>query len=338
MKDIYTPFSNYNEHNLKNRKEAASKEVHLWGDESEKFLTYRKEWKKAAQEDYLPKNPLHLDIEVSDACNLKCQYCAHGLGTVGKVGFIKPELVEKLLLQAVDLEICSIKFNWRGEATLNPRLPDYIRRAKELGIMEVQINTNGLPKDNKMLIQCAEAGLDRVIFSVDGFSKESYEEARRGGNYDRLMSNINDFLQWKNLNKLVKPFVRIQMVRNNLNSMEVDDFVKYWQVRVDDVRISDVMDRGQGDGFSVKDSRTMGRRRCPQPFQRLVVGRDGRVSPCCADWNQQFIVGNVEDFSLQQLWSGSRMKNMREIQKDLRHNEVDICKNCYVKESFVWEK
>tara|TARA_B100002003_G_scaffold112829_1_gene104352 strand:+ start:1975 stop:2109 length:135 start_codon:yes stop_codon:yes gene_type:complete len=31
----------------------------------------------------------------------------------------------------------------------------------------------------------------------------------------------------------------------------------------------------------------------PSALQRLVVARDGMVSPCCVDWNQDYVVGDV---------------------------------------------
>ena len=74
------------------------------------------------------------------------------------------------------------------------------------------------------------------------------------------------------------------------------------------------MDRGQGDSLSVGDQVTTSRRRCPQPFQRLVVGRDGRVSPCCADWDQQYVLGNISTNSLLELWNSDKMNYIRDIQ------------------------
>lgn len=338
MSNLYTGFSDYNEINIDNRKKAVNEEVSKWLDKKEEYVNYRKEWNKAANEDYLPQQPLHIDIELSDACNLKCEMCAHGLGTVKNVGFMDKELVYRMIDEASSLGVYSIKFNWRGEASLNPLLPEAIKYAKEKGILEVAINTNGLPKKDKLLIECAKNGIDRIIFSVDGNSKETFESIRKGGDYTKLILNIEEVLDWKNKNNESKPFIRVQMVRSKKNAHEVEDFISFWQNKVDDVRISDVMDRGQGGGLSVGDQTTVGRRRCPQPFQRLVIARDGRVSPCCADWNQKYIVGDVFKESLSNIWSGSKITKMRKIQNEVKLDNIDICKNCYVKESFIWEK
>ena len=41
-----------------------------------------------------------------------------------------------LINQAAELKVPSIKFNWRGEPLLHPKLFDYIKYAKEKGILE----------------------------------------------------------------------------------------------------------------------------------------------------------------------------------------------------------
>jgi len=337
VSEIYADFSNYSEINLKNRKKAAEKEVEKWGKDSAAFKGYREEWNRAASEDYLPRIPLHVDIELSDACNLKCKMCVHGLGGMKNVGFMDNDMAKGLISQCADIGVRSIKFNWRGESVINPFLPDAVKFTKEKGILEIQINTNGQARED-IFIKCAENGIDRIIFSVDGFSAETYEEIRTGGKYDRLLGNIHELLKWKLTEKKSRPFVRVQMVRTKINAHEVNDFIKYWNSLVDDVRISDVMDRGQGGSLSVGDQITVGRRRCPQPFQRLVIGRDGRVSPCCADWNQDFVVGDIKKDDLITIWEGKKMEYMREMQRRNEHSKIDICSNCYVKESYVWQK
>ena len=340
MTELYTEFSNYDEINIENRRTAVKAELDTWGTDRTRFEEYRSEWKKSAESEYLPEKPLHVDIELSDACNFKCKMCAHGIGTVGKVGLMMSDVSKRLIDECAEIGVYSIKFNWRGEATLNSTLSDMVAYAKYKGILEVQINTNGCPPEHNegVLIRCAQNGIDRIIFSIDGHSEETYSQIRVGGDYRRLVRNIHELIEWKKDNRADKPLIRLQMVRNIHNAHEVDDFISYWTPLVDDVRISDVMDRGQGGNLSVGDQKTIGRRRCPQPFQRLVIGRDGRVSPCCADWNQEYVVGNVHEHSLMEIWNNEKMSKMRGIQNAVKLDCIGICKNCYVKESYLWEK
>lgn len=309
-----------------------------WGQKKEVFREYRLAWKKAAAEDFLPEQPLNVDIELSDVCNLRCKMCAQGMGTVRGTGFMSNDVVCNIIDQCAQTGVYSIKFNWRGEATLNPFLPKAIRYAKQNGILEVQINTNGLPSQKDIIIECAENGLDRIIFSVDGFSKETYESIRINGSYERILENIHNLVDWKNNSAGSKPHIRVQMVRTKQNAHEVQEYIEYWQQLVDDVRISDVMDRGQGKDLSVGDQVVIGRRRCPQPFQRLTIGRDCRVSPCCADWDQEFILGDIRQNSLMELWQCDMINDLRKKLRNIQHHKIKICRSCPVKESYIWRK
>lgn len=339
MDDVYAKISNYNEINLENRIERANIELTKWGDQSEIFTKYRQEWKRASEDDkFLPEKPLHVDIELSDACNLKCPFCTHGIDSPKNVGFMDQVLAKKIIKECADAGVYSIKLNWRGETSINPFLDEAVKYAKDLGILEVQITTNGFPKDKMMYIKCIENGVDRLIFSIDGFSKETFETARAGGKYEKILENIQQVLDYKKEHSLTKPFIRLQFVRTNLNRHEVDDFINFWQDKVDDVRISDVMNRGQGNQMSVGEQVTTGRKRCPQPFQRLTIGRNGKVVPCCADWDQKYIVGDCNEESLLDIWNGKRMGKMRKIQNDVQLDKIEVCQGCFVKESYTWEK
>ncbi len=272
MKDTQTGSSKYKEIGGKKRNIAAKDEISKWGNDSGKFDEYRNKWNMSANEDFLPEHPLHVDIELSNACNLRCKMCVHGMETAFKAGVMNRDLALRLISESAESGVYSIKFNWRGEVTLNKFLPEAVSHAKEKGILEVQINTNGMLPQKDILIKCAENGIDRIIFSIDGFSKETYESIRIGGDYNKLLDTVHNLIEWKKENNSLKPFIRVQMVRTKNNYHEVEDFMSYWGPLVDDVRVSDVMDRGQGGGMSVGDQLTTGRRRCPQPFQRLVVG------------------------------------------------------------------
>jgi radical SAM protein with 4Fe4S-binding SPASM domain len=128
------------------------------------------------------------------------------------------------------------------------------------------------------------------------------------------------------------------MVRMKDNQHEVDQFIEMWKPFVDDIRVEDVSNRGQGEGMAVGDWVAVGRKRCPQPWQRMVVARDGKVLPCCADWHREFIIGDATKQLLSEIWRGKNMERMRQVQRDVRLDEMSPCNSCYVKESFVWER
>ncbi len=301
-----------------------------------KFLIYRLKWNYLSKMGFLSKFPLHIDIEVTDSCNLRCVMCVHGQGKVVKTGFIDNDFAKKMIRDASKEGVYSIKLNWRGEPALYKNLSELVRFAKECGIMEVQINTNGIPFCEQSIRDIIEAGLDRVIFSVDANSEEVYSKIRIGGDFNKLIKNIESFIRIRSELGLKKPFIRLQMVRMSENQKEVESFVERWKNKVDDLRISDVTDRGQGNKLTTGDRISVGRKCCFQPWQRLVISRQGLVSGCCSDWHQNWIVGDANKESIKSIWKSQKMAALRKLILDKRMDEFEPCKSCYVKDSYIW--
>ena len=74
--------------------------------------------------------PLCLDIETAAICDLACPFCFREF-TVTPDKIIDENFCYNLINQASELKIPSIKFNWRGEPLLHPKLPNFIEHAKK---------------------------------------------------------------------------------------------------------------------------------------------------------------------------------------------------------------
>jgi len=282
--------------------------------------------------------PTHLDIELSDACNLRCIMCIQGIedGVKG-AGHMDTAFAKRMIDQGAARGLKSIKVNWRGESALHRDLGEIIRYAKSRRILDVQLNTNGIPYTAERIREIILAGLDRVIVSMDGATKETYERIRVRASYEKLRENVILFRKIRDELGRVKPFIRIQMVRMKDNAHEVDQFFEMWKPYVDDIRISDVSNRGQGD-VSVGDQVPVGRAVCPQPWQRMIIARDGRVLPCCSDWHMEWVIGDARKQDLTEIWRGGAMAELRQLLRERKLDGFAPCNHCYVKESYVWER
>jgi radical SAM protein with 4Fe4S-binding SPASM domain len=304
------------------------------------FLLYRFKWNYAHRLDWVIPFPTNIDIEPTGLCNLKCIMCPQAFETISEEDsrMIDLDLARKVIEEAAANGVYSIKFTWRGEPALHRGLVEMVRYCKARGVPEVQFTTNGTPYTERKIRELIEAGLDRIIFSMDGARKETVEKIRVGLDYDRAVANIKAFHRVRGELGRAKPFIRIQMVRMKDNAAEVDAFIEMWKPYADDLRISDVTDRGQGGHLAVGDQVAVGRQRCPQPWQRMVIAPTGEVMPCCADWHKEWVIGDVKNQSLKEIWRGPRMEAMRQVQRDLRLDGVSPCKACFVTESYVWQR
>ncbi len=306
---------------------------------SETYLLYRENWKKQPLNSFKNKlfgsqfkekkfSPLCFDLEVASVCDLACGFCYRQyISTPDKI--MKKELAFKLIDQASKLGIPSMKFNWRGEPLLNPKLPQIIDYAKKKGILETIINTNATKLDVKTSEEIIKSGLDIMIYSFDGGTKETYEKMRPGrfgkNNFDDIYKNILNFSKIRK--KLSSPFPRtkIQMILTDETRKVQNEYYNLFKDIVDEVSVKQYTERGGNlsdldknfeeklknkkndllekygkDPVLMKDSKdniyiSEGRLPCEQPFQRLLTTYDGKVGMCCYDWGATHTVGYLDD-------------------------------------------
>ena len=224
----------------------------------QKFIKYRTSWNDLPK--YLIENkydnkrmekesviPLCLDIETASICDLACPFCFREyLATPDKI--IDENTCYNLIDQAVKLGIPSIKFNWRGEPLLHPKLPDFIKYAKQNGILETMINTNATNLNEKMSNKLIDSGLDFLIYSFDGGTKETYEKMRPGrfgkNSFDKVYNNIVNFSKIKKSRGKKFPYTKIQMILTEDTHKEKDQFFNLFKNYVDDVSVSQYTERG----------------------------------------------------------------------------------------------
>ena len=222
------------------------------------YIEYRKKWKnqpiaafekKLHGKKFKQKNfsPLCFDIEVASICDLACAFCYRQyVSTPDKI--MKKELAFKLIDQASKMAIPSMKFNWRGEPLLNPRLPEIVDYAKQKGILETMINTNATKLDDTMSKKIIKSGLDIMIYSFDGGTKKVYEKMRPGrftkNNFDDIYKNILNFSKIRKKLNSVFPRTKIQMILTDETRKEQDEYFRLFKDIVDEVSVKQYTERG----------------------------------------------------------------------------------------------
>ena len=116
-------------------------------------------------------------IEVNTACNLNCPVCFANAGIGFSLTLAQAEgMLDRFIEIEGDPEV--IQFSG-GEPTIHPQLLDMIQAAKDRGVRQVMVNTNGvrIAKDDKFLESLAR--LKPVIyFQFDGLRRETYRTIR----------------------------------------------------------------------------------------------------------------------------------------------------------------
>lgn len=266
--------------------------------------------------------PLCVDIESAAICDLACSFCfRQWVATPDKI--INLDFYKRIVDQCAEIGVPSLKLNWRGEPLLHPKLPEMIDYAKRKGILEVIINTNATTLTEAKSRELIEAGLDMMIYSFDGGTKATYEMMRPGrfgeNTFEAVYGSIRRFAEIRKEMGSVFPRTRVQMVLTDTTFGEQKSFFELFENCVDDVSVKAYTERGGKVGTLDADTKdrilsenpgldlseatpiwrdihgnvfvSLGRIPCEQPFQRMMVTYDGRVSMCCYDWGSQYPVG-----------------------------------------------
>ena len=159
-------------------------------------------------------------IEVNTACNLNCPVCFANAGigyslTLGQVEGMLDRFVET----EGDPEV--VQFSG-GEPTIHPQLLDMVQAAKDRGIRQVMVNTNGvrIARDDRFLDGLAK--LDPVIYlQFDGLRKETHLTLRGEDLLDLKLQALD------RLNSTGLDAVLVAAVEKGVNVDEVGALVEF---------------------------------------------------------------------------------------------------------------
>jgi len=282
-----------------------------------------------------------INIEMCSACNLNCRYCSLKYTPV-RSRYLDINIFRKLLgeicVSPVRLEQLAL-YN-SGESLLHPQFFDFLDLVSEYKRRfqnfdpEVFLYTNGMllnpPKSDKIL----DGGvLQRLIFSIDGCDKHSFERMRAGANYETVMDNLEYFLS-KNNGRVNVDI--LNLVDDECADLPMDSRMKrnFSQVRNVSSKFPSNLDGSMNiDYFHNDGSRSQGF--CWYVFNIAVLTVSGKIGMCCVDLNEKTAYGDFTVSSFKEIYFGKerrkRMKNMKRNRRDL----ITSCKKCPVTDSLV---
>ncbi len=69
---------------------------------------------------------------------------------------------------------------------------------------------------------------------------------------------------------------------------------------------------------------------CLFPWQHLVVQWDGRVVPCCRDYDGELVLGDATEQTLLEIWRGPALQRLREQHACGAYEGNALCARCMV--------
>ena len=296
------------------------------------YFEYRNNWIKFPKEKHLSDFPLHLDIETTNVCNLKCPMCPRTILLSKKEfssqGHMSKEDYKNIIDQAIKYGVKSIKLNYLGEPLLHPDVVWQVKYAKEQGILDVMMNSNGDLLTKELGEELLKAGLDKMFISFDSISPDIYETQRKGTTIGKVIDNLYHFVVQRNKH-FPDTHIRVSMVMYNTPEFKAqfEGLKVMWQNLVDAVGYGFYVER---DYDNIETYKEVDGFYCEQLFQRMFLKYNGNVTVCCVDDQDEYIVGKWKEQDLKEIWTSPAYKAIRKKHLSGEYFNIDMCSKCYL--------
>ncbi|MBE0460628.1 MAG: SPASM domain-containing protein [Candidatus Aminicenantes bacterium] len=287
------------------------------------FYNYKK---KSAK---LPYLPVRLWVELTSYCNYKCIMCPNKDLKEEDKGFMEFDLYKKIIDESHNI-VFDINLAHRGESLLHPQIIEMIDYAKQKNLF-TRLHTNGSLLTEEMSQKIIASRLDHLSFSFDGYNKEQYEKIRIGGDFNKTVNNIVRFLEIKRKSHAKKPTTAIEVISFSPSKKEKLAYEKkIFLSRFKDLTLdSFVIKNLHNWGGELKKSHPQKKYSvCTFPWNALTIFWDGSVLPCTQDFFGHYLLGNVKDSSLMEIWNGEPMIELRRKLAKREISDLEICSKC----------
>jgi MoaA/NifB/PqqE/SkfB family radical SAM enzyme len=276
-----------------------------------------------------PSMPEIVQIESTNICNAKCVFCPRD-EMHRRQGIMTVNLFRKVVDECVELGITHVRMHNYGEAFIDKQLVEKVRYAKQRGVREVGVISNGSLISEEVARGMIDAGLDAINISVDAAGKDVFEATRIGLKYDKVIANIERLVRLRGESGKRRPKLILSFVRQN-NSADEQAFIEHWRAIADKVHITDLH-----NWAGTLNTQSDVNYPCYRPWLTFTVLWDGRVSLCCADFDGRTILGDLNTSSIREIWNAEPYRNAR--RQHLESGGPDICRACDLprKDSPLW--
>jgi len=307
--------------------------------------------------------PIKMDYEVSSHCNFSCTMCL-----ISELGANRPtNMSYENFRKSIDEQVglIEVKLQGLGEPLLNPDFFKMVEYAVNNNLW-VRTTTNAsLLHINENYKKMIDSKIGEIQISIDGATKETFENIRRGSNFEQVVDNcrlLNEYAASKNEKWRTSCWMLVQ--KENFHEVEqllelaadmrftrltysiaIGDWGRdNWKNINSPKEVKEgfteelaccLIERGKELGIEVtfwdgKDKYTYDEKKdkiCKWLFSRCYIASDMKVVSCCVVCDSKIcdMGDGVTDFI--KVWNGKKYQQYRMMHLDGKIPQ--ICKNCY---------
>ena len=162
-----------------------------------------------------------------------------------------------------------------------------------------------------------DAGLGVLKFSLDAMDERKIQKIRgKKANFEDAVNKILELIEYKkqkNLKTLLVPCM-IDLAMEEEDKEMHKDFLKFWSDKDVFAYIKSQDNRWLYENDkNLKSQSHYANQYCEYPWLSLTVMADGSVVPCTQISNNELILGNVNENSLEEIWNGKKYDEFRKM-------------------------
>lgn len=284
----------------------------------------------------LPYLPEYVALEVTNACNFKCAFCPQS----------DPDHHNKVPKTYLDEEDCNlylqkiraagIKTNlmhWTldGEPFMHKGFAKLVWISSNYGFTNTYFASNGYLCTIERLLEFPR---DRVCLNIaiDFCADKDYFEEVRGtkGSWDRVQANIKEILSDTRIGNVRVDITDISSFQcNDAGKLNVA-FQALKRLFGEHARLGyRTRTFHNATGYLELAKKSTGNYHlCPYPWTHFRVASNGDVVPCCRDLQHMTVLGNLKTQSVEEIWNGEPMLELREFLLRKKPQKVSACEKC----------
>ena len=297
--------------------------------------------------------PFTLLIEPSSLCNFHCIHCFQSLKqdnyfTQNRMNMPLDRfqrIIEQMQVWPGE-KLKVLKLSLYGEPLINQDFGEMLRLAKEAAIADrIETTTNAsllTPSVAQSMVDCQLDYLRVSIYATDATRHREITDS--GVTPEAIHENLRVLQEIKRQRGSERPFVCLKML-DTYDQAQNDAFMTVYQDVADELYLDKPHNWIRTDeqtfterfyqadhSKAVADLQAHNTRRiaCPMSFTTMAVRCNGDVSPCCVDFIGGTNLGNIEEKSLQELWTSPEWLAFQIMQLENRKSENFSCARCDV--------
>lgn len=269
------------------------------------------------------KIPKSVRIELTNHCNAKCKFCAHGLMN-RPMDYMSDEVFDKIVsdISSWYNKPKEIKLSGHGDFTVDPKWKDRLSKLNEIG-SNITLETNGIAlteEELDFIISLSHVKL--ITFNIPAVTKERYKDIVGVDHYDEICHKVQYAITKITTEKRTIG-ITVSMVTSAkyMTTREGNVFKRMWGQIGANTLLFNYAGKMWERGTSHKAYSC-------QSLNEMNILYDGSIPICWLDIEGITSIGNIMENNLDELWNSEELEKIREMHNNGRRDEISLCNKC----------